>query len=683
MSVAEDIKSRLDIVNYISQFIPLKKAGRYYKACCPFHNERTPSFIVNADNQTWRCFGACAEGGDIFSFAMKRNGWTFSEALQELGQLAGVQVQKQTPQQRAQQDHLDRLRTILKIASEVYHDYLVNHPEAASVLRYTQEERGLSNETIRTFAIGYAPDGWQNILQYLTDLGYEADEVVEVGLAIKNEQGRIYDRFRNRLMIPIRDERGRVVGFGGRALSPNDNPKYMNSPQSPLFDKSRLLFGLDRAKAAIRETETVIIVEGYMDAIQAHQHGYNNVVAQMGTALTEAQLRLIAPRYAKRIILALDADNAGQNATRRSIEVARNTLKADYDGRLSVEIRILQIPDAKDPDDLLRESPQQWPELIANALPVADFLIDQETAGLPKGDAVTNISIVERMTIAKTLLPLLIATTNNVHQLDNVQKLARRLRIAEKELLLLAQDYRRATMTPAPATMKSEEPPLWDTTTSATAAPVVQRSTSSSNASRYMRTIEGHCLRLLLRWPELWFQTNRKFRELAAGNTILGSGPLAELGAHDFIEPDYRALIQAFEAALQQDELEPLDYLRQHLEDHLADILESLLIEDDKNIQQRIGGRWTGELEISWNMYERNHSAFINWEAEALDKVLELRLKRILRENDELRFLQIEPESNQPEITQRIIYNIEARGRIDAEINKIRNSVNRSGYFTQ
>ena len=201
-------------------------------------------------------------------------------------------------------------------------------------------------------------------------------------MAVKNEAGRVYDRFRNRLMIPIRDDRGRVIGFGARALDAEDNPKYLNSPQTALFDKSHTLFGLDTAKTTIRDSETVVIVEGYMDAIQAHQAGFKNVVAQMGTAMTETQLQLVT-RFAKKIILSLDSDAAGQSATMRSLETARTTLQADFSGRLSVDIRVLQIPGAKDPDDLIRETPERWTELVANALPVADFVIEMEMATLP------------------------------------------------------------------------------------------------------------------------------------------------------------------------------------------------------------------------------------------------------------------------------------------------------------
>ncbi len=295
MSVADEIKARIDIVDYVQKFVPLKRAGKTWKAPCPFHNERTPSFVVNPDTQSWRCFGQCAEGGDVLSFAMKRNGWSFGEALQELGKLAGVEVEKQSPEQRQNSERLDMLRGLMHTAADAYHNALLDAKVEGQpdVLRYTREKRGFSDTTITTFKIGYAPPGWTHMLDHLKTLGYSEADVIEVGLALKNEDsGRVYDRFRNRLIIPIRDERGRVIGFGARALAAEDNPKYLNSPQTALFDKSRTLFGLDTAKTSIRESEVAVIVEGYMDAIQAHQAGFKNVVAQMGTAMTETQLRL-------------------------------------------------------------------------------------------------------------------------------------------------------------------------------------------------------------------------------------------------------------------------------------------------------------------------------------------------------------------------------------------------------
>ncbi|MCY4526107.1 MAG: DNA primase, partial [Anaerolineaceae bacterium] len=288
MSVADEIKSRIDIVNYVQQYVPLKKAGRYYKANCPFHSERTPSFIVNPDTQSWRCFGSCAEGGDLFNFAQKHHGWSFREALEELARQAGVELRRQTDEQRQQAERRDVLQGVLQAATDWYRDRLWDTPQ---VLAYARERRGFSDDTLRATALGYAPVGWQHLRDYMRQLDYSDEDLLDVGLLGRNEDsGRVYGRFRNRLLIPIRDERGRVVGFGARALADEDQPKYLNSPQTTLFDKSRLLYGLDRARQAIRNENTAVIVEGYMDVIQAHQAGHLNVVAQMGTSLSESQL---------------------------------------------------------------------------------------------------------------------------------------------------------------------------------------------------------------------------------------------------------------------------------------------------------------------------------------------------------------------------------------------------------
>ena len=291
MSVTDEIKSRIDIVNYVQRHVPaLKKAGRNHKACCPFHNEKTPSFVVNPERQSWHCFGACAEGGDLFTFAQKLHGWDFKEALRELANEAGVQLEPQTPEQRTRSDRQERLRGMLSDAAEFYQREL-HRETGAFAYDYLRANRGISPETAQVFQLGYAPDSWDYMLKSLRNLGYSDDDIVEAGMAVRNDSGRVYDRFRNRLMFPIRDERGRTVGFGGRALSSDEVAKYINSPQSPLFDKSRLLYGLDMGRSAIRESGTAVIVEGYMDVIQAHQAGYLNVVAQMGTAMTEPQVK--------------------------------------------------------------------------------------------------------------------------------------------------------------------------------------------------------------------------------------------------------------------------------------------------------------------------------------------------------------------------------------------------------
>jgi DNA primase len=669
MSVTDDIKAKLDIVNYIQQYVPLKKAGRTYKCCCVFHQERTPSMVVNPTTQTFKCFG-CGVGGDVLTFAMKKHGWSFTEALQELGKLAGIEVRERTPVQKARDEAHDQLRGLLQAAADVYHQHLLNTKDEGSLatLKYAQDKRGFTFDTINKYTIGYAPPGWQHMLEYLVQLGYSEEQVIESGMAVRNEAGRMYDRFRNRLMIPIRDERGRVVGFGARALDPDDNPKYLNSPQTPVFDKSHLLFGLDAAKQTIRDTETAVIVEGYMDAIQAHQAGFTNVVAQMGTALTETQLKLVAPRYAKKIILALDSDAAGQNATMRSLEVARQTLQADYTGRLSVDIRILQIPDAKDPDDLIRENPARWQELVDSATPVADYVIDMETAQLS-----SNATLPERESLAKRVLPILVASTNNLYTQDNLQKLARRLHIAERDLLAWAQEQRKQEAAKqASRPDNPPEPPPLDYETAAPPLAAGEAGRGSTPAQRDT-ALESYCLRMLLMNPDLWYQVNRKFRELSRENGDLRAGPLADLCADDFSRSDYRALIQVFEEALAQEKLDALDYMRQRLDDLLLQTMETCLTDELDDLRNRVRHRHSADTGVVWKQHEKTVAPTLDLSAELVQRTLNLRSRRLQREREELRFLQADAQAQQEisevhQYARQIMLSMLAKGLIEREL---------------
>jgi DNA primase len=672
MSVTQQIKDRLDIVQYIQEYVPdLKKAGRYYKACCPFHGEKTPSFVVNPDTQSWRCFGACAEGGDIFTFAQKRNGWTFAETLQSLGERAGIQVEKRTPEEDARDQYLERLRGMLETAADWYYQHLISDdPQAQQVMDYAVQKRGLLPETIEHFRIGYAPPGWSNMLDALKNIGYSEEDVMEAGLASRNDRGRIYDRFRNRLIIPICDERGHVIGFGARALDPDDSPKYLNSPQSALFDKSATLFALNHAKGVIRDSGTAVIVEGYMDAIQAHQAGYKNVIAQMGTAMTETQLKLLVPRYARKIILALDADQAGQNATRRSLEVARQTLQADYVGKLSVDLRVLQIDGAKDPDDVLRETPEKWAEYVENAIAVADFVIDMETAHLSQ-----KSSIQERQQAAQNILPILTASENNIYTQDNLQKLALRVRIPESDLLAWAEELRRREQAtrkarpqqpatpPAQAAPQfpdesshdsSEEPPPFFDYDTVDAPPPddefvipsvpIARSKPERQkpglASRSIsRQVEGFCLRMLLKDPALLPQINRRLRELAGDNPQLAKGPLREFSAEDFSQGDFRTILASLQAALRQDDAEPLDYLRGALEPALLHDLEQMLRDEEDHVQHSINGKYESDLKAIWTKVIENNPIQSGMNNEPIKRALQVRHQRLERENHEIRFL--------------------------------------------
>ncbi len=651
MSTTDDIKSRIDIVSYVQRHVPgLKKAGRNHKACCPFHNEKTPSFVVNPVRQTWHCFGACAEGGDLFTFAQKMHGWDFKEALRELASEAGVELQRQSPAQKNRSDHQEKLRGIASSAAEFFQDAL-RRESAAGIRSYLRDQRGLNDATVQAFQIGYAPESWDFMLCALRDLGHSDDDIVEAGLAVRNEKGRVYDRFRNRLIIPIRDERGRVVGFGGRAMDANDSAKYINSPQSTIFDKSRLLYGLDMGKSAIRDSGTVVIVEGYMDVIQAHQAGYVNVVAQMGTAMTEPQIRLVAPRYAKRIVLALDADEAGQNAARRSLDVARQTLSRDYAGKLSVDFSILQIPAGKDPDDYLRESPAGWPALVDSAQSVADFVIDVEAASLQ-----ADSSLQARQAVAQAVLPMLLVSENNVYKQDNIQKLARRLRISERDMLAWAQEQAPLLRQPPPAPPQDELPPdlppeYWDNEHEMPPADGITEDESTENpagspatAKPLKRAIEEFCLSVLLKDPDLLYQVNRKLRELAAEDEDLLRGPLAELSADDFTQSQYRALMAFLQSSMAQDDMAPMEHLALALDDELRAEVQALLIADPHPdaVADRINGNFRVDLNDIFRRSSQKAKPGFSLQDKLVVRALQLRRQRLDNERLEMQYLQEE-----------------------------------------
>jgi len=680
MSVTDEIKARIDLVSYVQRHVPsLKKAGRNHKACCPFHNEKTPSFIVNPERQTWHCFGACSEGGDIFTFAQKANGWDFKEALRELAAEAGVQLRAQTPEQKSESDRLDALRGLVNTASENFQRLLFDG-DASSVLDYVRDGRGLSDETIRDFQLGFAPESWDWLLNSLRRLGYRDDDIVEVGLAVRSEKGRVYDRFRNRLMIPIRDGRGRVVGFGGRALGADELAKDINSPQSALFDKSRLLFGLDMGRRAIRESGTVVVVEGFMDVIQAHQAGYLNVVAQMGTAMTASQIQLLAPQLASKIVLALDADEAGQNAARRSLEVARETLSQDYAGRMSVDLRVLQMPDGKDPDDFLRRSPAAWDALVAGAPDVADFVLDSETVLLAD-----DASVLEREAVALRLLPILMASENNIYRQENIQKLARRLRFSERDLMALAQD-RQPIQRPAGAQAPpSDAPPDFWADDGGTLPPEASESgeqsvgaeAASASDRPAERAIEPYCLSLLLKNPNLLYLVNRRLRELAGGDDDLLRGPLRALGVEDFTQSEYRILMAHLQDSIAQDGRETLEYLESVIGDDLQAKYEALLVEPPEAVSQTLRRNFQVDLNDIFRRRLFRSGGRTSERDDLISRALELRLARLENERMEMQYLQEEAQAggdgdqrHNDQLNAKIILSMRAKARINQAVSR-------------
>ena len=384
MSVAEEVKAKIDIVDLIAAEVPLKRSGSTYKAPCPFHAEKTPSFIVNPERQTWHCFGACSEGGDVFSWEMKRNNIDFREALQRLAQRAGVQLKPRTDEQARRDEQRQRL---LRANDAALH-YWRNQLQDASTGRDAQDylrERGISTESAQRFHLGLSGPEPNALVHHLSARGVQLDDAVASGLILNTDNGP-RDRFRDRLMFPIRNARGETVGFGGRTLI--DEPaKYINTPESNLFRKRDLLYGFDVARTAIRETGTVIIVEGYTDVISAHEFGTPNTVASMGTALTETQVGLIKP-LASDVRLALDPDAAGRAAARRGIDTARETIGSeqrvatdfrqvgDLQNQLTNDVRIIPLPEGRDPDDLIRSEPELWRSLVDTAPTFLDWLVD-------------------------------------------------------------------------------------------------------------------------------------------------------------------------------------------------------------------------------------------------------------------------------------------------------------------
>ncbi len=376
MTQIDDVKSRLDIVELIASYVNLQRSGSSLKANCPFHQERTPSFFVFPDRQSWRCFGSCAEGGDAFAFIMKAERVDFREALQRLASRVGITIQNQQGS-----DGVSRQLFEINDAARLFFQRELGTEQGAFVRDYLHG-RGITDRSNQVFELGYSPPRGNRLLEHLTGSGYPLDLIVQAGLARESDDGRPYDLFRNRLMIPIRDWQARVAGFGSRALDENANAKYLNTPRTPVFDKSRILFAMNIAKEPVRQNGAVI-VEGYMDAIMAHQNGFDNVVASMGTALTDDQVGLVR-RLTNRVTMALDGDPAGRNATLRSLESswgvfqqrnARQSSQSVLQQPEALELRVAELPTGQDPDDYIRQSPEEWPAFVAGAQELFDYLL--------------------------------------------------------------------------------------------------------------------------------------------------------------------------------------------------------------------------------------------------------------------------------------------------------------------
>lgn len=416
LSSVEEIKSKLDIVEFIAGYIKLEKSGSNFRAVCPFHKEKTPSFFVTPSRQIWHCFGGCNEGGDIFKFLMKLDGLDFPQALRILAERAGVTLQNENIVQKSERD---RIYAIHDAAVKFYSNVRRETPAVDAYLK----DRGLTSETINEFHIGYAPDDWRVLFTHLKNEGFKEQEIEKAGLIVKKQDSKVshnnyYDRFRNRVMFPLADLQGKVVGFSGRVFGAYTNPeiqggKYVNSPETPVYQKSLMLYGLDRAKAHIKEAGQCVVVEGQMDLIMSYQAGVRNVVATSGTALTQGHLKILK-RYTEHLVFAFDADSAGVAATKKGVDLALGE-------GFTVHAIVL---DQKDPADLVKEGGNKaWEEKVKTAIPIIDYYFATAFKRFPV------ISLEAKKTIARELLPEIRKITNKVEQDHYLNELSAKLMV--------------------------------------------------------------------------------------------------------------------------------------------------------------------------------------------------------------------------------------------------------------
>lgn len=423
----EEIKKRIDIVDFIGNSIALKKSGRNFKALCPFHQEKTPSFIISPERQIWHCFGACQEGGDVIKFLMKWENITFYEALKELADKLGIRLKKFDFEDRVWKKK-ERLFTINSLVGEFYHYLLTKHKIGEKALDYLKN-RKISRKTIDTFTLGYSPSSWDSLLKFLKKKGFKEEESYEAGLLVKSERGGFYDRFRKRLMFSLKDPRGNILGFSGRILEDEAEAKYINTPETPVYHKRESLFGINLSKEAIKKNNQAILVEGEFDMISCFQEGINNVVAIKGSAVTKEQLMLLK-RYANRVVLSLDTDFSGEETTKRAIVDAEN---------LDFDIEVVTFDFAKDPDEAIKKDRQMFKKIIKQPIPIYDFIIDLSVKK-NKGEGAFS-----KKNIGSEVIPFLVSIINPIVQSHYVKKLAEILGVETSaiELLIKKQLYKR------------------------------------------------------------------------------------------------------------------------------------------------------------------------------------------------------------------------------------------------
>ncbi len=437
MTDVELIKSKIDIIDFISEYIQLKKTGRNFKALCPFHSEKTPSFIVSPERQSWYCFGACATGGDVISFLQKWENIEFLEALKILANKAGVTLSGYAPTDSLKQK--EKLYEINHLAAEFYHFLLTSHKLGLLAKKYL-EQRGIKKATIETFQLGYAPDSWRSLINYLQKKGYSRQDIFTAGLAVKSQDGSYYDRFRGRVIFTLKNHRGNTVGFSGRKLprpqrketTDKQEAKYINSPETPIYIKGQILYGLDKTKEAIKKAQEAVVVEGEFDFLAAYQTGVTNIVAIKGSALTEDQTILLK-RFTENLVLALDSDFAGNEAARRGIEIA------DASG---LTVRVVELPSGKDPAECIEKEAYLFKKAVKEAVPVYDFVINAAFKKYNKKD------ILGKRKIGNETVPFLAKITNPIIQSHYIKKVAAELEVSEESIQLAIQQFQKKQTVP-------------------------------------------------------------------------------------------------------------------------------------------------------------------------------------------------------------------------------------------
>ncbi|KAF0110907.1 MAG: DNA primase [Chloroflexi bacterium] len=630
MTAVDEIKARLDIVDLVSETVKLRRSGKSYTGFCPFHpNSKTPAFAVFPDSGTWRCFGQCNEGGDIFKYVMKREGWDFTESLRFLAERAGVTLEPLTLERKAAEDQYDRLRELLEEAANFFQYQLLKTPAGKTAVDFLVR-RGVTQESIQLFGLGYAPGTYDAMTNHFGGKGFSTDELIQVGLVNERDSGGFYDKFRNRVMFPIRDAAGKMAGFGARILDPEDVPKFLNSPQTVLFDKSHLLYGLNLSRKPIRTQDQVVIVEGYLDVILLHQCGFDNTVSPMGTALNEDQLRLLK-KFTRRIVLALDADAAGEKATLRGLELARHALDHEtelvfdahgllrHEARLQADVRVTTLPPGMDPDEVVLRDPEEWRNILGSAQPIVVHVMET----LAKSQNLEDAKV--KSAVASQVIPLIEDVPSPIERDAYRQQLARLLKIDERSLL---------------GSQRIREKPKRRTERVGDQLQNRIPKVTESGIDKRISNLESHCLSLLVNRIEWFYELERS----------LNQAGLEKFTVADFDSSEFQIIAGLLIDGLAQDDMDPLSYIRKLLPDPLSDRFDQLSLTAAKT--------------------EKNNEKLLE---DLVRTVINLRLIRINTTLNQLRFVQEDLETSDLDKnnlrSETLKYTI-ARGKLDQALAK-------------